>query len=302
MRSEPAVAPNVETAEGRVYDRGYRHYDGPREGRSSAIRALVIYSIKRGLGIKKRWTAKIIPAMLLAFAFFPVIIIIGIRAFLGPFAEALDYRALYNSLALILLVFAAATAPEMLCDDRRQRVLHLYFARPIHRSDYLLAKLMALGALMGTIAYLPPLLLFLGTMFLADSPLTYLGDHLGDLARIIAAGTLLSSFYAAIGLAVAAFTDRKSIAAAIYIGAFLILSGIAGALFEAIDAGWGRYLALVNPRAIPEGVTLWVFSDAPDPGSLLERAALAGPLYLAAVVAIVAASGAIMYWRYLRDE
>src|SRR6185437_15367911 len=93
-----------------IYDRGYRHYEGKREGRAHAIRALIGYSIKRGLGIKKRWTAKIIPFIIYILGFFPVIIIIGIRAFAGRLAQGFNYETLYDLLATILLVFAAATA------------------------------------------------------------------------------------------------------------------------------------------------------------------------------------------------
>ena len=38
---------------GEVYDRGYRHYDGPRLGRGHAIWALVLYSMKRAVVLKK---------------------------------------------------------------------------------------------------------------------------------------------------------------------------------------------------------------------------------------------------------
>ena len=46
---------------GEVYDRGYKHYEGERLGRRQAFRALTRYSISRSLGIRKRWTAKIVP-------------------------------------------------------------------------------------------------------------------------------------------------------------------------------------------------------------------------------------------------
>ena len=127
--SAASASARIDTSDAQIYDRGYRHYDGAREGRTHAIRALIVYSIKRGLGIKKRWTAKIIPILVYGFAFFPVVIIVGIRSFIGDAAQGFGYQTLYDLLATVLLVFAAATAPEMLCDDRRQRVLPLYFSR-----------------------------------------------------------------------------------------------------------------------------------------------------------------------------
>src|SRR6188508_349886 len=59
---------------GEVFDRGYKHYDGPRLGRNHARRALVGYSVKRAMGIKKSWTAKVIPIFLYIAALMPVII------------------------------------------------------------------------------------------------------------------------------------------------------------------------------------------------------------------------------------
>lgn len=288
--------------EAEIYDRGYRHYDGPREGRRHAIQALIVYSIKRGLGIKKRWTAKIIPILIYGFAFFPVIIIIGIRAFAGNLAANLSYLTLYGSLSLIMVVFAAATAPEMLCDDRRQHVLPLYFSRTLSRGDYLLAKLGGLGILMGTIALLPALFLFLGSTFLAASPVHYFFNHLADVLRIIAAGTLLAFFFASIGLLIASFTERKSIAAAVYIGAVLLISGFADALFNAVNANWHRYFALGDLLAVAEGLTSWIFGSKLTGGDMAAKAALAGPLYLVSVGVVVVACAAVMYRQYLREE
>ncbi len=71
-------APPATPAYGEIYDRGYRHYDGEREGRLHAIWARARYSMARALGIKKGWTSKIIPILLYTGALLPVIIGIGI--------------------------------------------------------------------------------------------------------------------------------------------------------------------------------------------------------------------------------
>ncbi len=285
-----------------IYDRGYRHYEGSREGRPHAIRALVVYSIKRGLGIKKRWTAKIIPIILYLFAFFPVIIIIGIRAFAGQLAAGFNYQTLYDLLATILLVFAAATAPEMLCDDRRQHVLPLYFSRAISRGDYLVAKISALGILMGTIALIPAFILFLGITFLANSPVNYFFKHIVDLLRIVADGSLISIFFAAIGLLISSFTERKSVAAAVYIGAVLLISGFVAGLFNAINGGWHRYLVLLSPVVVPQALTSWIFGTTLSSGNLAAEAHLNGAWYLVSVAGITLLSSYVVYRLYLRDE
>ncbi|MGA7670303.1 MAG: ABC transporter permease subunit [Nitrolancea sp.] len=290
------------SSDAQIYDRGYRHYDGPREGRTHAIRALISYSIKRGLGVKKRWTAKIIPILVYGFAFFPVVIIVGIRSFIGDAAQGFNYQTLYDLLATVLLVFAAATAPEMLCDDRRQRVLPLYFSRAISRGDYLLAKLGGLGILMATVSLLPAFILFLGVTFLADSPTSYFVHHTGDILRIVADGCLLSLFFASIGLVIASFTDRKSVAAAVYIGSIVLISGLVAALFDAVDASWHRYLLLASPMAIPQSLTAWIFGSKLSGDSAAAQANVAGQWYLVSVAAVVVVCSFIVYRQYLRDE
>lgn len=287
---------------GEVFDRGYQHYLGPRQGRAHAVRALTLYSVRRGLGVKKRWTAKIIPTFLYAASFLPVAIIIGIRALVGPVAEGFNYATLYAALSPLILIFAAAAAPEMLCDDRRENVLPLYFSRPITRGDYLLAKIAALGILLGSIAILPPLLLFMGNTLMAESPLSYLRQNPDEVGRILATGTLLSVFYAAIGLVIAAFTARKGVAAAIYIGFITVETAIVEALSQAITSSWRDFLDLISLANVPERLINWIFGPTSGVGAPPVGTPLQGWLYLVAVAAVVGVCGVVMYRRYLAEE
>lgn len=291
---------------GEVFDRGYQHYTGPRLGRSGAIRSLIGYSIRRALGVKKRWTAKIIPILLYAAAFLPTIVIIGIRAFIAPRSEQLasgfNYGALYASLSIILLIFAATSAPEMLCDDRRENTLALYFSRPITRADYVLSKVAALGILMSTLALIPALILFFANTLLASSPLHYLSDNAGDIWRIIVTGVLLSVFYAAIGLVIAAFTNRKGIAAAIYIGLILIEGGVVEAIFNSMSSSNRDYLALLDLSQIPTGIYTWLLGVSSSSNSVITVTALNGWAYLIPIAVVVVFSYVVMYRRYLTEQ
>jgi ABC-2 type transport system permease protein len=281
---------------GEVYDLGYQHYRGERLGRSHAVRALVFYSIKRGLGIKKKWTAKIIPISLYSAAFLPAFIVAGILAF-APGGITYSYHELNDIIGTVLLVFAAALAPEMLSDDRRENVLSLYFSRAITRLDYLIAKIAAMAVLMGTIAFGPPLLLFVANTLLASDPLSYFFDNLTDLARIAVNGTLASTFLAAIALSVAAYTNRKGIASGIVIGASFVLSGIAEALYSALDSGLRQYVIFLSPFDLIIAVSAWIFD-----GARPRLAELPGGFYAAAMIIVIAAAAGIMYRRYLADE
>ena len=46
---------------GTIYDRGYRHHEGPREGRGRRVRAIAVAGVRRVLGLKRNWKTKVVP-------------------------------------------------------------------------------------------------------------------------------------------------------------------------------------------------------------------------------------------------
>ena len=75
--------------------------------------------------------------------------------------EWITYRE-YVGVSNTLLVFVALTAPDIMCPDRRQRVLPLLFARPLTGVDYVLAKVGAMFAILFAFSFLPQVVLFVG--------------------------------------------------------------------------------------------------------------------------------------------
>ena len=284
---------------GEVYDRGYRHYDGPRLGRVSALWALVRYSMKRALGIKKGVGAKIIPILLYVGVLLPAFISLGIRAFV-PDANILDYDDYFEFIFIIEGIFVATIAPEMLCGDRRENVLALYFSRAITRADYLLAKLLATAILVLTVSLIPAAILWLGRQLLLDDPLAGMADNLGDLGRIVIAGTLIAFYLGAIGLVISSFTGRKSIAVGIIAVGFLVANGLGVALFENLEGDGRRYAVFLSPNVTTGEFGNRLFDQAE---TLLGTATpFDAWVYAAVMGAIVAASCAIMFLRYVPDE
>ncbi|MDP9364090.1 MAG: ABC transporter permease subunit [Chloroflexota bacterium] len=293
--SAAAAAPRF----GEIYDRGYKHYDGPRLGRSHAIRALVTYSMKRALGIKKGVGAKIIPILLYVGVLLPVVIDVGIRAFLPSATVFADYSDFFGFIFVIEGIFVATIAPEMLCGDRRENVLPLYFSRALTRADYLLAKLLAAAVLTLTVSFLPAAILWLGRQLLEDSPLRAMGNNLGDLGRLALAGVLIALYLGAIGLLISSFTGRKSIAVGIIVLGFLIAEALAGALIEGIEGetDLDRYVVFLSPTNTVQGFVAGLFNEV-DVARQWESAWVYGGV----MAAIVLVCGAVMYWRYVPDE
>jgi ABC-2 type transport system permease protein len=287
-------------AEGQVYRRRYTRYTGSRQGRTRSYLAVIYHSVRRALGIRRKWTSKILPIILYSAAFIPVIGFISVPAILGIEGIEFDSATVFSTISLILLVFAAAASPEMLCDDRRENVLPLYYSRGLSRLDYLAAKLLALGAIMLSVSLLPALLLFLGNSFLQDQPFSYFTSNADEPLRILGTSLLLSLFYASVGLAVASMTERKGIASAIIIGVFLAGTAIATGLYEAIDQDWNFVFVLLAPMEIPEGILILMFDYSPST-ALPVRADIEPAWFLASVAGFAAVSGALLYRRYLRE-
>jgi ABC-2 type transport system permease protein len=292
----PAAAAPAAARYGEIYDRGYRHYDGPRLGRRHALWALVLWSMKRAVGIKKGWGSKIIPILLYVAVAMPVVISIGIRAFL-PDASVLDYADFFGFIFIIEGIFVATIAPEMLCGDRRENVLALYFSRAITRADYLLAKLVAAALLTLTVSFVPAAVLWLGRQLLEDAPLSAMRDNIADLGRIAVAGGMIAAYLGALGLLISSFTGRKSIAVAIIVLGFLIAEALAGALTFAIDdEELDRYILFLSPTlTIADGLVGELFSE-PRP---LEISLW---MVLAEMGGVIALACAVMYLRYVPNE
>jgi ABC-2 type transport system permease protein len=286
---------------GTIYDRGYRHYEGPREGRSRRLRAILRAGVRRVLGLKRSWKTKIVPFGLLVLAFGPVLAFIGIRLLVGEAAgEFLGYGDYLRIVAVLLLLFAATAGPELLCPDRRSHVLTLVFTRPVTRLDYLLAKAAALLLVVGLIALLPLLVLFAGNTLTAPTATTYLREHLDDLGRILLAGGALTVFYAAVALAAASLSERRSLATAGLIGAFLGSTAVTELVFFTARFPGRRWLALLALQGLPGRFVDWVFGEGFSRSSMAGQAGFGGPAYLAAMAVVTALAVALLAWRVAR--
>lgn len=287
---------------GEVFDRGYTHYPGQRLGRKQAFRSLVGYSMKRAMGIRKSWTAKVLPFFLYTAAATPLVIMIGVSA-VAPDAGFASYSDYLAAIFVIVGIFVATTAPEMLCVDRREGALSLYFSRAITRFDYVLAKVVAMTLLTMTLSQAPLIILWFGRQLVSDSPGQAMRDNIGDLGRVVFAGALIALVLGTIGLVISSLTDRKGVAVAVIITGFLIGSGIANAGLELLEKyDWSRYLILFSILDTFEGIYDHVIHDNTT-GSAIARANLSLQVYLGYVLTLVVVDILILRWRYSpRDE
>ncbi|HYI24448.1 MAG TPA: ABC transporter permease [Thermomicrobiales bacterium] len=296
MATADSMPPPATERYGEVFDRGYAHYTGDRLGRRQAVRSLMLYSMKRAMGIRKSWTAKILPILLYVSAIVPLIIFIGLSAIV-PDIEFATYSGYMSAIFLVVGIFVATTAPEMLCVDRRERTLPLYFSRAITRLDYVIAKVIAMTLLTMTLSVIPSVLLWLGQQLVSDAPMTAMRDNIGDLGRVLLIGTLIALVLGTGGLAISSLTDRKAVAVTVIIIGFIILTAIGNSGWELLnEEEWARYFVFLSLSDSFLGFSDHLFDDVTPQFATDANIPLWG--YLAFFAAVVATSLLILRWRY----
>ena len=291
-------------AAGAVYDRGYRPYEGARGGRRAATAALYRTSLRRAIGLRRPWRQKVAPACLLAIAVIPAVVNVGIgyltRDTPAEGFEFFTYRE-YLGVSSALLLFVALVAPDIVCPDRRQRVLPLIFARPLTGRDYALAKVGAIFTCVFAFSFLPQVVLYVGQMLVSDGALDYLTGHTAVLWQVPVAAALLALFYALLGVALASLTGRRIVAGASILGVTLISSTVSAILVGA-DRGRTSPAAVLNILALPLRVRDLVFLGRMHEESPLSGVTGGGALAVAAYTAVVLACVAVLLARYRSAE
>jgi ABC-2 type transport system permease protein len=292
----------VDAGRGAVYDRGYRPYDGVRGRRGAATFALYKASMRRALGIRRSWRQKVAPFVLLGVVTIPAIVNVGIgyvtrNELFRDRVDIITYRE-YVGVSAALLLFVALTAPDVVCPDRRQRVLPLMFARPLLGVDYVLAKVGAIATILFAFSFLPQVVLFVGNMFVSDSALEYFTGHLAILWKVPLAVVLLAVYYAVIGVAVASLTERRIVAGAAVIGLFLVTSISSGIIVGDFEIDGGSPAALLNVLALPLYLRDVVFLGHVDPDSPLGGVAGGGWLALLTYAVVLLVAAGVLLYRY----
>jgi ABC-2 type transport system permease protein len=285
---------------GAVYDRGYRPYDGPRGGRVAAVLALYRASIRRAIGLRRSWRQKFLPLGLLGVVSVPAAVNVGIgyatrNSPLEGFSF-FTYRE-YVGVSSALLLFVAVCAPDVVCPDRRQRVLPVIFARPLTGTDYVLAKLGAIASLVFAFSILPQVLLFVGqTLVSKDGSMHYVTHHADVLWKVPVSVAVLAAYFAAVSLAVSSLTARRVVAGASIFG-LMIISSIVAAILEDADALGGRG-PLFNLLRLPLFVRDLIFEGHIHEDVPLYGVPGSGALALALYTVVLALCVGVLLWRY----
>jgi cytochrome b561 len=157
--------------------------------------------------------------------------IVVLATILGPEEDLIpSHEDYYELISILLLLFSAIIAPDLLIPDRRSGVINLYLVRPLTAIDYVAARWSAFLGLSLILVYSGQVFLLVGFLFTANDPVDYLRDNWLDIPKFLAAGALVALFVTTIPLAVSAFTTRRAYAAAIVIAVFVISLPVTGVL------------------------------------------------------------------------
>jgi ABC-2 type transport system permease protein len=289
--------PARESATGAIYDLGYRAYDGPRLGRPHAVATLFWASLRAAYGLKRSGRAKVVPWGLAAFLTAPAAVAVAISALVPGGASPFTYDDYLWNMRVLLAIFVAAQAPELVSADQRQHVLSLYFSHALRRSDYALAKLGALAAAVFGLTLLPMLVLFFGRVLLAADVPAAFGNQLENLPQVIGAPLIYALPLAALGMAIAAYTPRRAYATGAIIAVFIVTAAVGGILGEATTGTVARLGPLANPFVAVDGTRDWLLG-ATIQESAVHQSGLPLPFFGAIAIAITVIGGAVVVWRY----
>lgn len=282
--------------EARILDRGFRHYDGPRRPRQ-AFTTVVVHSIQRGLGFRRKTSAKVLPFIAVAAAYIPAIVMVGLAAlFRGGTnfdLELPSYSDYFSSISLAILLLSALVAPEVFGNDQRNGMLGIYLASPLTRTGYLAAKASAVAIILGLITAGPQLLLLIANTVQGVGPEDPV-EWLGVLLKILASGVVVSLLLTAMSVAVTVLANNKGIATAIIVVLLLVVSVMALAFAEGsgVDA-WRVFSVLDLAFSLPP----LIHGDATEMADL----APAGVAWTGFVLWVVAGT-AISWFRLQRLE
>ena len=306
---------------GEVYDLGYQHYDGPREGRWLARRAIFWNGVRTVLGLGRGPKAKIMPLLLFAAAIIPALVMTLIVSIAEPLAEALPGPATYYEVIAFLLFLAGAVmAPELVTPDRKDRVIDLYFVRPISRNDYLVGRFAAFFVIVLVLAFSGQIMLQIGYILAASDPLDYLQDNWLDIPRFLGAGVLIALFITIVPMAVASFTTRRAYASVFVIGLFFISSIMAEALTSAecsrpseeqsgaFDSGGcepvtgdaAKWLSLISLSDVPARMNDLVFDTESGDPSMVAARDLNDSIRIGVYALLTLGPAMLLWWQYRR--
>jgi ABC-2 type transport system permease protein len=291
---------------GTVFDIGYQPYTGAREGRSRGRRAIFKDGVRTALAFGRGGREKILPWLfIVALSALGLVfsIVAGVANTMGgpggaEKAGIPSYSDFYGIASMMLFVFAAVVAPDLLSPDKRNGVINLYRVRPVTGTDYIVSRWAAFLSVMLIAVWLPQIVLFLGLSGSDPAPMDYLTKNWLDIPRFILAGAAMAVYATTLAMLAASFTTRRAYASVFLVGLFVISTPFTMGLSQEIDGAAGQWMSMFTLTNIPVHVNDIIFGEVSEvtdraPALKLGSAVLVGWYFAWTVI-----PGLILWSRY----
>jgi ABC-2 type transport system permease protein len=275
-----------------IHDIGYQRYTGARLGRQAVVTSLYQHGLRTAFGLGRTAKAKIFPWLVVAIMTLVAVIATAVRAKTG--LVVMTYMQFADTMIVLLILFVAIVGPELVSRDVRASVLPLYFSRPLHSSDYVLAKLAALTSAAWLVVGGPQLLMFLGGAFTTKKGMSGVWNELQDVLPALVYSGILAVVFSAIGLLIASMTGKRAFAAGGIVATFLVTAPIVGVLASLPSLTTQQLAGLASPATLVSGVGSWLIDDREADLRIGDF----GPVYGAVTAALLATCVSLLLIRY----
>jgi ABC-2 type transport system permease protein len=286
-----------------IHDIGYQRYDGPRLGRAYVVGSLYSHGVRAVFGFGRGAKSKIFPWAVSGIVYLVAVVLTAIRS---QGAEVpVTYWNFGQTVWLLIALFCAVVAPELVSRDIRGTVLPLYFSRPLHRSDYAIAKLLAMMTAVFILLAGPETVMLLGGVFSVDG-FSAVMHEIGHWGQGLLVAVVYAVVFGGLSLLIASLAGRRGVAAAMIAAFFLVSSAVYGVVIgiNAARAGGGeasrqaavstaQWAGVVSPVSLVNGISQWWFDPERGVGSY-------GPLYAAVAIPFVVLCVGLLLLRYWR--
>jgi ABC-2 type transport system permease protein len=284
-----------ELAAGVIHDIGYGRYEGPRLGRLHSVGALYAHSLRAVFGLRRSARYRVLPFLLFALVCLPAVVFAALVALSPVHPPAYPRYPFY--VQVLVMIFVAAQAPQLVTTDLRHRTLTLYWSRPLRRGDYVWAKLAALATGLFVLLGTPVLLMSLAALL---SQTHAPGDALAEAGRLLTglgAVAVDSAVLAAMGVAISAFNRVRPFAIVGVIGVYLVTSTVV-LIVQGVLRGTdvAAVFGLLSPFTLLDGFQVWALGGQP---AGLGTGRIGWAYGLATVAALAGAAG-VLQLRYRR--
>jgi ABC-2 type transport system permease protein len=289
------MADTVRSASGAIHDIGYRRYDGPRQSAGATFGTLVWHGLRGSFGFGRALRAKAVPFLLLGAAVAPALIIVMASTLTNGVIDV-RYADYLGGVQVLLAIWIALAAPQLVARDLRFRTTSLYFARPLGRARYVVARAVSGGGALFAFCAIPLLVIFLGKL-LGQADLT---DELKGLLPALGYAVLVSVLLCLLALAISSFATRRGMGTVAIIVVLILLPATSGILAEVTRDGGHetlRVLAnLISPFEVSVRSAMVLFDFSPASADAVKPDGLTG------WIAWFAACCGVLALRYRRES